>query len=242
MTQILKTAPETAAAELGRKFNILRNNQYRVGNTTVAQRKKKLKDLQRAIMKYRPQIKEVMFKDFRKHPSEVDLTEVYPITSEIKHARGHLGRWMGKHGVPTPLALMGSSSFIKYEPKGVVLIISPWNFPFNLTFGPLVTAIAAGNTIMIKPSEHTPNSSALMKQIIEEVFDENEVSLVEGGVDTSKALLELPFNHIFFTGAPSIGKIVMEAAAKNLTSVTLELGGKIAYNRRPNGQYRHGCS
>jgi aldehyde dehydrogenase (NAD+) len=122
--------------------------------------------------------------------------------------------------------MMGSSSRIKYESKGVVLIVSPWNFPVNLTFGPLVSAIAAGNTVIIKPSEMTPHTSALMKEMISEVFDENEVFLVEGGVETSTELLKLPFNHIFFTGAPSIGKIVMKAAAEHLCSVTLELGGK----------------
>jgi len=181
---------------------------------------------QKTIMKYRPEIKEALYNDYKKHPSEVDLTEIYPITSEIKHARSHLSHWMGRHGVPTPLSLMGSSSYIKYEPKGVVLIISPWNFPFNLTFCPLISAVAAGNVVMVKPSENTPHASALMKKIIGEVFDDNEVVLVEGGVQTAQKLLELPWNHIFFTGAPSIGKIVMAAAAKHLTSVTLELGGK----------------
>ncbi|MEM9824557.1 MAG: aldehyde dehydrogenase family protein, partial [Bacteroidota bacterium] len=225
MTHLL-VAPETASKIIKDQFNVLKANQFEVGNTTVAQRKKKLKHLLQTIMKYRPQIKEAMYNDFKKHPSEVDLTEVYPITSEIKHVRSHLSRWMGKHHVDTPLAMMGSSSYIKYEAKGVVLIISPWNFPFNLTFCPLISAIAAGNTVMVKPSEHTPHSSALMKKIIGEVFSQNEVVLIEGGVSTSQRLLELPFNHIFFTGAPSIGKIVMAAAAKHLTSVTLELGGK----------------
>jgi len=128
--------------------------------------------------------------------------------------------------VRTPLTLFGASSHIHYEPKGVVLIIAPWNFPINLTFGPLVTAIAAGNCVIVKPSEHTPHASAVTKSIIEEVFDESEVAVVEGGIETSTSLLALPFNHIFFTGAPAIGKVVMEAASKHLTSVTLELGGK----------------
>ncbi len=128
--------------------------------------------------------------------------------------------------VGTPLALMGTSSYIHYEPKGVVLIISPWNFPINLTFGPLVSAIAAGNCVILKPSENTPATAAAMGKIIRGLFDESEIALIEGGVETSQELLRLPFNHIFFTGAPSIGKIVMAAAAKNLSSVTLELGGK----------------
>ncbi|MEM9324949.1 MAG: aldehyde dehydrogenase family protein, partial [Bacteroidota bacterium] len=164
--------------------------------------------------------------DFGKHPSEVDLSEIYPVTSEIKHAKRSLRKWLGANRRPTPIALLGASSRIKYEPKGVVLIISPWNFPINLTLGPLVSAIAAGNCVMIKPSEMTPHTSALMNKLISELFDESEVAVVEGSVKTAEPLLELPFNHIFFTGSPAIGKIVMQAAAKNLASVTLELGGK----------------
>ncbi len=217
---------ETEAKEIQRIFQLQKANQYNVANTTVSQREAKLDKLHKAVLKYRSQIKEALFKDYRKHPDEVDLSEIYPVTSELKHAKKHLNSWMKGKRVGTPLALMGSSSRIKYEPKGVVLIISPWNFPINLTFGPLVGAIAAGNTVMIKPSEATPHASALMKQILEEIFDENEVAIVEGGIPTSTELLKLPFNHIFFTGAPSIGKIVMAAAAKHLTSVTLELGGK----------------
>lgn len=226
MSQTPITISETPTKEIQRLFHLQKKNQYKVANTTASQRIKKLNKLQKAVMKYRPQIKEALYKDYKKHPSEVDLTETYPVTSEIKHAKSHLRRWMEKQKVTTPIALMGSSSYIKYEPKGVVLIISPWNFPLNLTFGPLSSAIAAGNTVVIKPSEHTPHIAALMKQIIEELFDEDEVVVIEGGVPTSQALLDLPFNHIFFTGAPSIGKIVMRAAAKHLTSVTLELGGK----------------
>ena len=134
--------------------------------------------------------------------------------------------WVKNQKVPTPLTLFGASSYIKYEPKGVCLIISPWNFPLNLTFGPLVSAIAAGNTVILKPSEMTPNTSALMKMMVQELFDDREVALVEGEVETAQDLLNLPFNHIFFTGSPSVGKIVMKAAAAHLSSVTLELGGK----------------
>lgn len=212
--------------DIQRIFNLQKEHQYKIGNSTASQRIDKLKKLHKAVLKYRPEIKEALYKDYRKHPSEVDLSEIYPVTSEIKDAKSNIRRWMRPHSVSTPLALMGSSSSIKYEPKGVVLIISPWNFPVNLTFGPLVSAIAAGNTVMIKPSEVTPHASALMKKIIEEIFQENEIAVLEGGVETSTALLKLPFNHIFFTGAPSIGKIVMRAAAEHLTSVTLELGGK----------------
>ena len=217
---------ETATSHINEIFEMQKAHQYVVGNTTAKERIAKLKKFHKAILKYRPEIKEALYNDFRKHPSEVDLTEIYPITSEIKHTKSHLRGWMDKQSVRTPLALLGSSSYVHYEPKGVVLIIAPWNFPINLTFAPLVSAIAAGNTVMIKPSEMTPNSSAVMQRIIDETFEPREVALVQGGIDTSKALLDLPFNHIFFTGSPQIGKIVMGAAAKNLTSVTLELGGK----------------
>ncbi len=220
------TLKETSTSEINRIFDLQKGNQFAVADTSAKQRIAKLKKLHKAVLKYRPAIKDALFNDFKKHPSEVDLTEIYPITSEIKHTISNLYQWMAKQKVSTPLALMGSSSYIHHEAKGVVLIISPWNFPINLTFGPLVSAIAAGNTVMLKPSEHTPHASDIMYKIVSEVFEPNEVALIQGGIETSQALLSLPFNHIFFTGAPAIGKIVMTAAAKHLTSVTLELGGK----------------
>ncbi len=201
-------------------------NSYAVAQTTYSERKAKLTRLLDAVMNNKTAIREALHKDFQKHESEVDLTEIYPVTNEIKHALSHLRSWMRTQSVSTPLALIGSSSYIKYEPKGVVLLISPWNFPFNLTFAPLVSAIAAGNCIMIKPSEITPHISAVMSKLLSDLFPENEITVIEGDASVATELLDLPFNHIFFTGAPSIGKIVMAAAAKNLTSVTLELGGK----------------
>lgn len=212
--------------EISRIFQLQKVNQQHVANSTSKERKQKLDSLLQAILAHRDEIRDSLYKDFRKHPVEVDLGDIYPITSDIKHTKSHLSGWMRRRKVTTPMSQLGTSSYIHYEPKGVVLIISPWNFPLNLTFGPLVSAIAAGNCVMMKPSEHTPNASALMKKIIDEVFDEQEVALIEGDVQVSTELLKLPFNHIFFTGAPEIGKVVMEAAAKNLSSVTLELGGK----------------
>jgi len=225
-TTLTATPIESKTGDIQRIFEAQKLNQFNIANTTAVQRIAKLKKLHKAVMANRPQIKEALYKDYRKHPSEVDLTEIYPVTTEIKHAKSDIRSWMADKHISTPIALMGSSSKIKYEPKGVVLIISPWNFPINLTLGPLVSAIAAGNAVMIKPSEMTPHASALMKKMLKEIFDENEIAVLEGGVSTSTALLKLPFNHIFFTGAPSIGKIVMKAAADHLSSVTLELGGK----------------
>ncbi len=220
------TMNETEAVELQRIFDLQKAHQFKVGNTTAAERKAKLKRLHEAVLRYREDIRKALFDDFGKHPSEVDLSEIYPVTAEIKHAKRQINKWLGKNRRSTPLALMGASSRIKYEPKGVVLIISPWNFPINLTLGPLVSAVAAGNCVMIKPSEMTPHTSALIKRIISDIFEESEVAVIEGSVKTAEPLLELPFNHIFFTGSPAVGKIVMQAAAKNLASVTLELGGK----------------
>ncbi|MUU79271.1 aldehyde dehydrogenase family protein [Winogradskyella endarachnes] len=202
-------------------------NQFKIGKTNCKQRIKTLNKLKTAIeITYRNAIVEALSKDLGKPVVEAELTEIYAIIGDIKHAKKHLKQWMKTQRVPTPLSMLGSSSHVLFQPKGVCLIISPWNFPFNLTFGPLVSAIAAGNTAIIKPSEMTPNSSALMAKIVADVFDEDEVALVEGEVEASTALLKLPFNHIFFTGSTQVGKIVMTAAAKNLASVTLELGGK----------------
>jgi aldehyde dehydrogenase (NAD+) len=122
--------------------------------------------------------------------------------------------------------MIGSSSKVYFEPKGVTLIISPWNYPFQLAIDPLLYAIAGGNTAIVKPSEMTPNTSALIKKLVNEVFDEKEVAVLEGDATIAQVLLKQPFDHIFFTGSPMLGKVIMEAAAKHLTSVTLELGGK----------------
>jgi aldehyde dehydrogenase (NAD+) len=126
---------------------------------------------------------------------------------------------------PTMATAM-TSAWIEYQPRGRSLIIAPWNFPLNLCFGPLVSALAAGNTVILKPSEMTPAVSVVMAEIIAATFPPDEVALFEGSLPTSQVLLDLPFDHIFFTGSPAVGKVVMAAAAKNLTSVTLELGGK----------------
>lgn len=213
--------------EFAKLFDKQKANQYKIGNTSYKERIKKLKRLKHAIENtYKQGLRDALYADFKKPFLETDLTEIYLVIKEIKVAVSNLKNWTSKQKVETPLALLGTSSWIHYEPKGVCLIISPWNYPINLTFSPLVSAIAAGNTVIIKPSELTPNTSKVMASLIQDVFEENEVALVEGAVEVSQELLKLPFNHIFFTGSPTVGKIVMEAASKHLTSVTLELGGK----------------
>jgi aldehyde dehydrogenase (NAD+) len=192
----------------------------------ISSRKERLKKLLHWIEFNDEAIKSALYADFKKPASEVDLSEILPVTSEIKHTLSHLNSWTQLKKVDTPLTLLGSTSHIQYEPKGACLIIAPWNFPFNLAIGPLVSCLAAGNTALIKPSEMTPNTSALIVKMIAELYTPAEVTVVTGGVDVSQALLKLPFDHIFFTGSPQVGKIVMHAAAEHLTSVTLELGGK----------------
>lgn len=199
---------------------------WRVAATTAAQRKAKLQALLDALMAHRLEAQAALAADFRKSPEEVDLTELYPVISEIKEALRHLPRWMKPRRVPTPIGLLGSVGTIREEPKGVVLIISPWNYPIYLTLGPLVSAVAAGNCAILKPSEFTPHTNAFLRKVLDGLFPEDEVALVEGEADAAQALLVLPFDHVFFTGSPAVGRAVMKAAAEHLASVTLELGGK----------------
>jgi len=164
--------------------------------------------------------------DFRKPEAEVKLTEMLPVLQEINHTVHHLRRWMRPRRVAATLGVFGTSARVRPEPKGVCLIIAPWNYPLNLALGPLVSALAAGNSAIIKPSEMTPHTSALVADLVAETFPPDLVAVCEGDAAVSQMLLELPFDHIFFTGSPAIGRVVMEAASKTLASVTLELGGK----------------
>ncbi len=157
---------------------------------------------------------------------EVGTSEFFPVIAEIHHALENLSRWTRPVKIDAPLTFIGTGSEVRHEPKGVCLIISPWNYPFNLSIGPLVSCIAAGNTAMLKPSELTPHTSAFISKLAGEVFDNDVVAVVEGDANVASGLLQLPFDHIFFTGSPAVGKIVMRAAAERLASVTLELGGK----------------
>lgn len=192
----------------------------------IANRKARLVKLRDWIHANRKAIHEAMHADFQKNPTEVDTLELYHVLAEIKHTLANLDVWSRPTKVDAPITMLGTRSFIQYEPRGVALIISPWNYPFSLCIGPLVSAIAAGNSVVLKPSEFTPNVASLISRMVKEVFDPAIVSCFEGGPELSASLLKLPFDHIFFTGSPAVGKVVMKAAAENLSSVTLELGGK----------------
>jgi aldehyde dehydrogenase (NAD+) len=213
-------------SELDALFARQQAARWRVAATSADQRQAKLRALLEALMAQRTKAHAALAADFRKSPEEVDLTELYPVVSEIKDALRHLPRWMRPRKVAAPIGFFGSASVVVHEPRGLVLIISPWNYPIYLTLGPLVSAIAAGNCVVIKPSEFTPHTNAFLRELIEGLFPGEEVALVEGEADTAEALLALPFDHIFFTGSPAVGKAVMRAAAEHLASVTLELGGK----------------
>ncbi len=195
-------------------------------NFGLAERRKALARLAAAIRQNEAALITAMVADFGKPEAEVILTELMPVMQEIRHASRHLRRWMRPRRVAPTLATLGTSARVRSEARGVCLIIAPWNYPFSLALGPLVSALAAGNSAIIKPSEMTPATSALIARLITETFSPDRVTVVEGGVEASQALLALPFDHIFFTGSPAVGKIVMAAAAKTLASVTLELGGK----------------
>jgi aldehyde dehydrogenase (NAD+) len=222
----MATAQAPTSDRIQDLFNRQRANQAAIKRTTGAQRAAKLGRLRDAIVAREQAIRDALFKDFRKHGTETDISEVVPVLTEIKDAIKHVSHWMRPAKVPTPLTLTGTHSAIYYEPKGIVLIIGPWNYPFQLVIAPLIAAVAAGNCVVVKPSELTANTSKLLVELIGEVFPEEEVAVVEGDHIETQKLLALPFDHFFFTGSTRVGRIVAEAAAKHLASTTLELGGK----------------
>ncbi len=218
---------QTAAASV--IFEVFTKQQQlavKLRTSTADERITKLRRLEAAVMANKDAIYRALAADLHKPATEADLDEIMPVIGEIHHAVKHLKSWMRTKRVGTTMTMLGTQARIRYQPRGVCLIISPWNFPINLTFGPLASAIAAGNTVIIKPSELTPSCSALMAEIIRQTFDPAEIAVFEGDAAVSTALLALPFDHMFFTGSPAVGKIVMAAAAKHLSSITLELGGK----------------
>jgi aldehyde dehydrogenase (NAD+) len=220
------TDHEHADASIGKLFEAQAATALRLRQSTAAQRRSKLKQLLEAVLERKEAIRDAVHRDLGKHPTETNLTEILPLVDETKHAMACVKRWMKPHRVSPTLSSLGTASRVIYQPKGRCLLISPWNYPLSLALGPLVSAVAAGNTAILKPSEFTPHTNGVVKDIVSAAFTSDEVAVVEGAADTATALLALPFDHIFFTGSPTIGKKVMAAAAHNLASVTLELGGK----------------
>lgn len=189
-------------------------------------RMEQLKKLKKMLQTYETDIYEALYFDLSKSRHEVLTTELGILHAEIDFTMKHLQSWMADEPVPAPLTHKGTKSLIRYEPYGVVLIIAPWNYPLQLTLAPLIGAIAAGNTAVIKPSEFAPYTAKLLKRMILTTFDTSYVTVIEGDKEVSEQLLEEKFDYIFFTGSTRIGKAIMEKASKHLTPLTLELGGK----------------
>ena len=212
--------------EIDKIYELQFKNKSTIRNLTIAQRKVFLLKLEQSILNHRIEIEQALFIDLRKSKVESDSTEIFPVLSEIRLFRKKLNRWSKIKSVSNNLLFFGSKAKIQPEALGNCLIISPWNYPFQLCLLHLVACISAGNTAILKPSEFCPNVSKLLDKIISEVFEQNHVAVIEGQVDETTYLLAKKFDHIHFTGSPKVGKIVMQAGAKHLSSVTLELGGK----------------
>lgn len=200
---------------------------FETGSTrSRAFRVQQLQKLGKALEKHESRIYEALYADLRKPRAEAFVSEIGYLQGDIRHTLTQIPKWMRPRRVPTPLGLKPANARITLEPKGVVLIISPWNYPFQLALSPLIAALAAGCCAVIKPSEHAPQSALILKELIESTFDPGLVQVVTGGRETAECLLKEPFNHIFFTGSTPAGRAIMRAAAQQLIPVTLELGGK----------------
>ena len=189
-------------------------------------RLKNLKNLKKSIIKHEEDIKKALKLDLNKSASESYMTEIGMTLSELSYVIKHVKRWSKNKKVGTPLAHFPAQSFITKEPYGITLILSPWNYPFMLLIEPLIGAISAGNTVVLKPSEFAPNTANVIQKIVSDCFNPGYVVCVQGDKEISQSLIEKKFDYIFYTGGTKVGKIVMQEASKNLTPVTLELGGK----------------
>jgi aldehyde dehydrogenase (NAD+) len=213
------------SAEIERIFALQRAHQWETKATTAAQRKEKLRKLKSAVEAHGDEVVAAVKQDIRKPENEIRITEFLNVIANIERNINNLDEWMKPIEV-VPSTSKTDKARIVHEARGVCLILGPWNFPLGLVLGPLAAAVAAGNCCIVKLTDLCPATAGVAAKIIKQAFDEEDVALFEGGVDVATALLDLPFNHIFFTGSTRVGKLVMAAAAKNLATVTLELGGK----------------
>ncbi len=199
----------------------------RDGIPDYPRRRKALNDLQTILVERQDAIAKAISADFGNRSSfETVLAEIFVLVSELRHMRSHLKSWMRPKRVGADWPFLPATAKIIYQPLGVVGIIAPWNYPVQLTLAPLIGALAAGNHAIIKPSELAPATAELLKNLLAEIYPEEYVAVVTGGVEVAAALSELPLDHLMFTGSTRVGKLVMKAASQNLTPVTLELGGK----------------
>ena len=210
------------------QLNILREYHHEGTTKSISFRIKQLLKLKAVLLKYEKQIYEALYEDLKKSPEEVWVTEIGLLLTEINHVIKNIRNWASPQKVKTNFLNFPSSSFIMSEPLGVVLIISPWNYPLLLLMKPLIGAIAAGNCVVLKSSEFAPATSRLMKKMIEEIFDNNYILFIEGegSIVVPEMMTQFSFDHVFFTGSPIVGKLIYQMAADRLVPVTLELGGK----------------
>ena len=208
-------------------FELQGKNRWAIARTSVRKRIEKLQRLRKAIVKRQQEFYDAVWKDFHKPQTEAWLTEVFPVLQEIDHTVNHLPDWMEDKDGSWSFLFPLNRSRSHFEPKGRVLIMAPWNYPFLLFVSPIVAAIAAGNVVIAKPSHKTPYVAAFLESLFAEVFPQNEVAVVLGaGTELGDKLLAHPFDHVFFTGSPKVGAHVAECAARMHAGVTLELGGK----------------
>ena len=198
----------------------------RAGGASFSWRKAQLEGMRLMLLDRAPEFEQALLTDLGKNPVESEITEIGFVLAEIGHALRHLRSWMRPERVRVPMSLWPASARTVSEPLGAVLIIAPWNYPLQLTLAPMVGALAAGNAVVLKPSEVAPATSAALAEFIPQYLDSNLVRVIEGGVAETTDLLAQQWDHIFYTGNESVAKIIASAAAKHLTPITLELGGK----------------
>ena len=210
----------------GPELGALRHTVTSGSTAGLGWRRAQLGALRRLLVEHETELVDAVAADVGKPRLEARLTETYVSVEEIDHLLAHLEEWTAPRRVSLPLTLRPARAHVQLQPKGVVLVIAPWNYPLNLLVSPVAGALAAGNTVVLKPSEHTPRLAALVERLVPQYFPADVAQVVTGGVEETTALLEQRFDHIFFTGSSRVGRIVMRAAAEHLTPVTLELGGK----------------
>jgi len=220
---------ETPTEVIAGKLNKQRRAYLAAGFVTAEVRKDRLRRALAALLDHKDDFIRLISEDFGNRSAETTLfADVVASAGALKDAIKHVEKWMkpSKRSLMFPLGLLGAKAEVVPQPKGVIGLITPWNFPLTMVFVPLAQMLAAGNRVVIKPSEHTPRTSAFLAEVVAEHFDESEVTVVQGAVETSQAFSAQPWDHLMFTGAPVVGKLIMRAASENLTPVTLELGGK----------------
>lgn len=220
MNAVLKDSGEILAL-----FQRLAAKAPALGQTTAAQRAEKLQKLLAATLAARPAILEAGRKELGLHDTDIDA-QLLMVKSEADFICRKLKTWVGRHPVQGSLMTVGKKCYVQYEPKGVVLNLAAWNAPIAIGFVPLMGALAAGNTVVLKPSELAPHSAKVLADIVRSVYPEDEFAVVQGGPEVAQELLRQPFNHIFYIGGHAVGRLVMKAAAEHFASVTLEMGGK----------------